>query len=91
MTITTFPAAGILAIELDLDSLDMRVKLLEAESHARMRHLGQIYFIDSKASMFVLSSGEVSRLIADVRAKQNALTRSLVEPATLARIEAPAA
>jgi hypothetical protein len=52
----------------------MRVKLLEAESNARLRRLGKIYFVDSNESMFVLSPAEVSQLIADVRAKQNALT-----------------
>ena len=91
MTLSTFPVANIHAIELDLNSIDMRIKLLEAESHACLRHLGDIFFVDSNATMFVLSPAEVSQLVADVRAKQNATTRSLVEPATLALIEAPAA
>ena len=63
-------SVGAETVTLDLDSVDIRAKLLELESFARMNPKSYAHFANSAGSTFTFAANEISHLVHAVRARQ---------------------
>jgi hypothetical protein len=65
-------SVGVETVTVDMESLDMRIRLLELESFCRIHSIAYAKFSDSTGAQFTFGAAEASHLVASVRQRMNA-------------------